>query len=214
MVLISKKQRDFNDDMGAYLDSRNTKSDSDSVPFFKKVDSLIPIRKAFSSSSDKDVPQLSNAIESTVYDDDAKPSFFGRIVALFGSSSSSARDLDEEVETMPEDIQEEIHEIEDEITEVDQEVEELEEKRESLIKRFFSIFRSNRSKPIEEEEPFEHAEDVELDPNEVLKAETRQTLKIIHKWISRLPPEQIDAFKRSPDFARYKELLEKYNLLK
>ncbi|MBN1175977.1 hypothetical protein JXA48_05015 [Candidatus Woesearchaeota archaeon] len=213
MVLISRKQRDFNDDMGAYLANRNSRSDSESGSFFKKVDSLIPIKKVFSPSSDKDVPHLSNAIESTVYEQDENPSFFSRIIAMF-SSSSSPRDLDEEIDDFPEDIQEEIHEIEDELDDVEHEVEELEEKRESLIKRFFSIFRSNRSSVEEEMPDFEHSHDVELDPAEVLKAETRQTLKIIHKWISRLPPEQIDAFKRSPDFNRYKELLEKYNLLK
>lgn len=212
MVLINKKQRDFNDDMGAYLANRNSRSDSESGSFFKKVDSLIPIKKVFSSSS-QDVPALSNAIESTVYEQDEKPSFFSRIIAIF-SSSSSPKDLEEEIDDLPEDIQEEIHEIEDELEEVDHEVEELEDKRESLIKRFFSIFRSNKIESEEPEGDFEHSDAVELDPAEVLKAETRQTLKIIHKWISRLPPEQIDAFKRSPDFDRYKELLEKYNLLK
>lgn len=200
--------------MGAYLSSMNSKynkESSDSIPFFKKVDSLIPVRKMFSSSNDR-VPELSGAIEPTVYNEGNKQSFFSRISALFGSSGSS-KNLDDEMDDLPPQIKEEVYELEDELEEVDHEVEELEEKRESLIKRFFSLFRSNHVSDDEEESEFEEPA-TDVDPSEVLKSETRQTLKIIHKWISRLPPEQIDAFKRSPDFARYKDLLDKYNLLK
>lgn len=214
MVFISKRQRNFNDEMGDYLSSRGSgSSDSaDSSSFFKKVDSMIPIRGVFSSSSNN-VPELSNAVESTVYDEN-KSSFFSRFIAIFSSPSSAAEELEEEIENLPEDVREEVYELEDELTEVDEEVSELEEKREGLLKRLFSSIFGRRSSSVEDDEEFEHSEDVEIDPSEVLKSETRQTLKIIHKWISRLPPDQIGAFKRSPDFARYKDLLEKYDLLK
>lgn len=213
VVSISRKQRDFNDDMGVYLDNLHSRPDSESSSFFKKVDLLIPIKKVFNPNFDRGVPKLSNAIESTVYDEDKKPSFFSRIFEVF-NSNSDLKSLEDDLEELPEDVREEVYEIEDELDDVETEVEELEEKRENLIKRFFSIFRSSRSDFPDEEIDFEHSEAVELNPAEVLKTETRQTLKIIHKWISRLPPEQIDAFKRSPDFNRYKDLLEKYNLLK
>ena len=47
----------------------------------------------FSSSSDRDVPELSNAVESTVYEQDEHSSFFDRLKAFF-SSSSSVEELD------------------------------------------------------------------------------------------------------------------------
>ena len=48
----------------------------------------------------------------------------------------------------------------------------------------------------------------------ILKEDTRHVLKSIHKWLSKLSPEHIDSFRRSPDFIKYKEILEEYDLIK
>lgn len=211
MVFISRQQRDFNDDMGAYLDNRNSGADAPSS-FFSRVDSLIPRRKR---SSQDDVPELSGSVESIVYEDGSDSStFFSKILSLFNFSSRSRDEIEEEFDDLPDEVKPEIREIEAELEELDEEVDEIEEKRENLITRFFNLFRSSNSYDEDEDLEFEHSDTVELDSNEVLKAETRQTLKIIHKWISRLSPDQINAFKRSPDFQRYKDLLDKYGLLK
>lgn len=181
-------------DMQAYLDKRISGSSSQSS-FFKKVDSLIPRR----STSDR-VPDVDN-VNSTVYaEDKPKKSFFWFL--SFKSSKANEQDLEE---------------IEEEIEEVDEEVEELENVREGLLTRFFRLLRGGNREP-------DYDEDGDIDPDvvasqigeskEALENETRAVLKIIHKWLGKLPPEQITAFRRSPDFNRYKDLLDKYNLIK
>lgn len=80
---------------------------------------------------------------------------------------------------------------------------------------FFSwLFGSN--KPVEEDIDSEVLSSTvqEESEHEKLIDQTRTVLKDLHKWLSKLPPEQVDAFKRSPDFERYKELLDKYGLIR
>jgi hypothetical protein len=42
----------------------------------------------------------------------------------------------------------------------------------------------------------------------------KETIKILHKWLEKLPPERISEFKRSPDFEKYKDGLRKLGLIK
>jgi hypothetical protein len=42
----------------------------------------------------------------------------------------------------------------------------------------------------------------------------KDTIKILHKWLEKLPPERISEFKRSPDFEKYKDGLRKLGLIK
>ncbi|MGV8168687.1 MAG: hypothetical protein ACP5N3_01385 [Candidatus Nanoarchaeia archaeon] len=42
----------------------------------------------------------------------------------------------------------------------------------------------------------------------------KETIKILHKWLEKLPPDKIYEFKRSPDFEKYKEGLRKLGLIK
>ncbi len=200
MVVIAKRQSDFNADLGAYLDRRRN-PEKQSNSFFQKVDSLLPKKM----ESSRDIPEIDSYQESTIYEGEKKPSFFAVLFRSRKKNRSSSQFADESVE-----------EIEEEINEIDEEVEELQERKESLLARFFSlVFGGKRaSAPEDFSEDIESVESVEFDEAELLKQETRATLRVIHKWISRLSPEQIDAFKRSPDFIRYKELLQKYNLTK
>ncbi len=197
MVRISS-QRDFNTDMQSYLDRRVKGSSSSS--FFKRVDNLIPKR----SSSDR-VPRVDTG-DATVYEDGPKRSFFW----FLSFRSAQKKDLSEE------DV-EEIEEVEEELEEVNHEVEELEDVREGLLSRFFRLLRGGNRQDdnIEGEDVPEDIVAQQLsDSREALENETRMVLKLVHKWLGKLPPEQITAFRRSPDFNRYKDLLDKYGLIK
>lgn len=192
--------------MSAYLERRRVVSD-DSDGFFKKVDSLIPKR----SKRVESVPDVDD-INPTVVDRPKKKSWFW---ALFSSDSKFPDE--EDLDDLPINEREEVHDIEDEIEDIDQEVDDLEEKREGLFSRLFGIL---RGRPKEES----YGEDIppevvaqamgEHQKNEELIKDTRLVLKSIHRWLSKLPPEQIESFKRSPDFVRYKDLLDKYGLIK
>jgi hypothetical protein len=206
VVFIAKRQKSFNDEMGAYIERRRESSDDSNV-FFKKVDSLIPKRK----KSVESVPDVDD-INSTVVDRPRKQSWFW---ALFSSKSEFPEE--EDLDSLPVHDRKVAHDIEDEIEEVDSEVEELEERRDGLFSRLFALI---RGRPKEDSYGDDIPEDVvaqamgENQRNEDLIKDTRLVLKSIHRWLGKLPPEQIESFKRSPDFIRYKELLDKYGLIK
>jgi hypothetical protein len=44
--------------------------------------------------------------------------------------------------------------------------------------------------------------------------EVKEVLKITFKWLKMMDPETIDEIKRSPDFEKYKRVLDKYGLIK
>jgi hypothetical protein len=48
----------------------------------------------------------------------------------------------------------------------------------------------------------------------VLDEEVKDVLKITFKWLKMMDPETIDEIKRSPDFEKYKKVLDKYGLIK
>ncbi|MGE0793175.1 MAG: hypothetical protein AB7V77_03295 [Candidatus Woesearchaeota archaeon] len=182
-----------------YLQSRLNKKDSNS--FFKKVESLIPkktTKKEFSS-------------DSLVYEDEKpKRSFLSKIFARFYSNDNNLEEIEDD---LSEDVKEQVEEIEEEIETVDEAVEELEEKREGLLRRFFKML-FGINEPVEEDIDVDLVQKQVKTSEEILKEETRAVLKSIHKWLSRLPPEYIDAFRRSSDFTKYKDLLEKYDLIR
>jgi hypothetical protein len=206
VVCIAKRQKTFNDEMGIYLERRKAVSE-ESSSFFKKVDSLIPKRKKNIES----VPDVDD-INPTVIDGPKKKSWFW---ALFSYRSTFPDE--EELDDFSKDVKEVAHEIEEEIEEVDNEVDELEGRREGLFSRLFALL---RGRPREDEYGDDIPPEVvagaigEHQKNEDLIKETRLVLKSLHRWLGKLPPEQIESFKRSPDFVRYKELLDKYGLIK
>lgn len=203
MFSISNRQKEFNDDLDSYISERKGTSQS----FFKRVESLIPNFSSTKTSSQ----QVDD--ESEQYDDDMRPVKKRPFFWFLSSAKSRNKQYDEEELEEIEDVEEELEDIDHQEEELDEEYEELEEKRENLLQRLFS-FLSGKKQPVEEEYEDEYeGEDVD-DAASIREQETRATLKIIHKWIGRLPPDQIDAFKRSPDFQKYKDLLEMYNLIK
>jgi len=187
--------------MAAYIERRRV-NDEEKNDFFKKVDSLIPKRRRKS----EEVPEIDD-FNPTVID---KPKRQFWLFTLFSSrKKDSYEDLDEEEKEI-------LEEMEEEMEEVDEEIEELTERKEGLLARIFWFL---RKKEIEDEEedidPELVSQTISKDQkNEDLINETRQVLKSLHKWLSKLPPEQIEAFKRSPDFNQYKDLLDKYGLIR
>lgn len=203
-VSVGKRQKDFNADMDAYLSKRRGGDTSSSSSSF----SFTSITEIFSKKeSANNVPSV-NDLEPTVVESQPRRSWISR---LFGSSSKNQQPFDEEDEDLVHQVEEVEHEIED----IDHQIEELEGRRQGFFAWLASLV---RSKPNEVEE------DEDLDPDlvaqtlqesqEELFEETKDVLKRLHVWISRLPPEQIEAFKRSPDFNAYKDLLDKYGLTK
>lgn len=213
VVIITRKQRDFNFEMGAYLDKRTQGNSESSGSFFKKVDSLIP---RFKRTVDSSVPDEVDVTESTVYERKKRRSFFS---LLFSSSPRQVDDLEED--ELLEEVHEEVGETEQELHELEGEVEEIEDYQESVIKKFFTLLRLGRRKKSSNDEYADEIPQEMVDKamgkdakREALYAETRAVLKLTHKWISKLSPDQIDAFKRSSDFERYKNLLDEYGLTK
>lgn len=194
---------DFNKDFDKYIERRKNKGQT---PFFKAVESLIPKRK-----SSKKIEEFDD--DNYYPNEKEKKSFLTIIFRKFYTKKNN--DYEDDMEPINKtNLNEDVEEIEEEIEEVNEEVEELQEKREGLFKRLFSmIFGSNQSDEDEDIDPELVKTEIQKE-QESLKHETRVVLKLIHKWISKLSPEHIDAFRRSPDFVKYKDLLEKYDLIR
>ncbi|MFW5866136.1 MAG: hypothetical protein ACOCU6_03520 [Nanoarchaeota archaeon] len=208
MVSINKRQKELNDDLGSYIERRKMGGFSTNS-FFKKVESLIP-----SKSNSGSVPWV-NDVESTVYEKPSPKRF--SLLSIFSRGSCNVREYESAEHDIDEGVKEEIEEVEHEIEDVDSESEEIERNRTSLFERLFSFLSSRpRNEAYEgdiSEEVIREQVKVQEERDELYK-ETRDTLKVIHKWINRLSPNQVEAFKRSPDFQRYKNLLDRYNLIK
>lgn len=195
MVYIAQNS-DFNKDFDSYLNKRLNKKTPNS--FFKAVESLIPSSKGKSKN---------NNYENNNHK--SKNSFLSVIFKKFYSSKPINN---EDFESYADD--EEIVEIEEEIETVDEAVEELEEKRDSLLRRLFKSLFGIKSKSAEEDIDEDLIAQNIPSPDAELKDETKKVLKSLHRWISKLPPEHIESFRRSQDFIDYKDILDKYGILK
>lgn len=85
-----------------------------------------------------------------------------------------------------------------------------EKKEGGFMSRLFGLGSKKREEPEEEEEYEKEAEPSQQQTIEELK----ETIKVLHKWLEKLPPEKISEFKRSPDFEKYKDGLRKLGLIK
>ena len=207
MLLITKS--DFNKDFDNYLSKRLSGS-MQKNSFFRKVESMIPQK-----GNSEDMPSLAGGREAIAYGEKQKP-FLSRIFAHFYSRNERRKVIDDfEDEDLPENVREDVEHIERDIGEIDEEVEELEDEREGLLRRLFKrMFSSNVEEEADEDIDPELVNEQLERADEQLKHETKLVLKFVHKWLSKLPPDHIDAFKRSPDFEAYRDLLEKYDLIK
>jgi hypothetical protein len=109
-----------------------------------------------------------------------------------------------------EETEKEIVENEKEVKELKHEEADLEAKREGMLGSIFSkinVFKKRQVYTIE-------VPDEELEKEPVLDREVVQVLKMMHKWLEELPDSKKRAFRQSPDFQKYKAVLEKYGLVK
>jgi hypothetical protein len=102
---------------------------------------------------------------------------------------------------------EELEDMEYELKDIEEEEYELEAEREGLLKRFFKKLRIFNKAPEESLE-----EEYEEEPS--VDEELREAIKILHKWIEKLPKKELNEFKNSPDFAKYKDALKKLKMIK
>ena len=204
--IANRRQKELNDELDSYITKRRKYSGYGVGSFFKKVESLVP------SSSKPDTVEDVSETDSVVYD---KPKRRFSLFSLFSRGSSRKEDYDDsESSSEPEFVEKQAEEIEHDIEELgDDDADDY--RRQSLFERLFSLFR----RPVQDDEDDISQEKIEESleqqrEKDGLYNETRETLKVLHKWLDRLPPQQIEAFKRSPDFHRYKQLLDRYNLIK
>jgi hypothetical protein len=117
------------------------------------------------------------------------------------------RGMEDEIE----ETEEKIMEKEEDVKEIKQEENELVEKRENMLTKFFSKVNFLKSKRMEPDQ----AEPEEREDEEpVLDQDVIEVIKIGHRWLNELPPGAKRRFKSSDDFQKYKEVLEKYGLVK
>lgn len=102
--------------------------------------------------------------------------------------------------------------MEDDIKDIQEEEDEMEEKREGIVKRFLKLLRKPVKDNYSDEEEIVHA--AEMNKAEKDIEQLKNVIKITHKWLERLPPEQLNEFKRSEDFQRYKDALKQLKLIK
>ncbi|RME52737.1 hypothetical protein D6783_03905 [Candidatus Woesearchaeota archaeon] len=82
---------------------------------------------------------------------------------------------------------------------------------ETLLTRFFNYLKGarRRQRYIEELEEAPVQEHIYIIPEDV-----KDVLKLLNKWLNKLSKRNLESFKKSPDFQRYKAVLEKYDLVK
>lgn len=206
MININKSKREFNADLDNYLSRRNGQN----VSFFKKVDTM------FSKDNSSKIPKMSYN-ETTVYDDGTKKN--KNWFSIFSRKRKTSDIMEEEIQEHTSELSAEeemqLREMETEVAHIENEEEDLERAKGNVVSRFFASLFQKRSRVIEDD--FEDVSEEQIEKavqQDTLKDETRIVLKSMHKWLSRLPPDQIDAFRRSPEFGMYKELLGKYGLIK
>jgi len=206
VININKSKREFNADLDNYLSRRNGQN----VSFFKKVDTM------FSKDNSSKIPKMSYN-ETTVYDDGTKKN--KNWFSIFSRKRKTSDIMEEEIQEHTSELSAEeemqLREMETEVAHIENEEEDLERAKGNVVSRFFASLFQKRSRVIEDD--FEDVSEEQIEKavqQDTLKDETRIVLKSMHKWLSRLPPDQIDAFRRSPEFGMYKELLGKYGLIK
>jgi hypothetical protein len=189
-VVIIARKSEFHDDMTKYLQQRRGKKRE---PFFQNLNAILKPKK-----------------EETVVEEE--PMFYEEKRSSGGvgpwlRSIFKKRIPDEFEENLTEPQKEELKEMEEEMEELKEAEEMIEEKQESVIKNFLRKLRLFKRVNEVEEEVI--GEDVPI-----IDDEMKETLKMLHLWIEKLPPKTLKQFRDSEDFENYKQILDKYGLIK
>jgi hypothetical protein len=89
---------------------------------------------------------------------------------------------------------------------------ENEEAGQSFFQKLFGWLSKKRIDELDIED--EIIEEELLKEGTELMNDVKETFKAINHWLNYLPPDKKAEFKNSEDFAKYKEFLRKYNLIK
>ncbi|MBD3204069.1 hypothetical protein GF327_07260 [Candidatus Woesearchaeota archaeon] len=136
---------------------------------------------------------------------EGKEPFLTKIIDLFTVKKKTEviRDIDE----VEQKVQQKIDKTEEkEFDEYDDDYEEN-----GILSKILDFFRFSYDE-YDDENDFEFEQ--EKVSQEILPEDVKNIIKIQHKWINKLPSEKIKEFKKSEDFKLYKDILQKYNLIK
>ena len=193
MVSISQ---DINDDLDDYLSRKRRKGGwhffgSDSKP-------------TMHANPPQDLPEDRSKVVGE------QPGFWKRMFGTQHKDDMIDEDLSEDEKVRLEKMEHKIERIDEAEREHPEVAPQLEREKESLVSRFFGMFKGYEHK---------HEMDRKMGQLEVYEAESaakdeevKKVLRIVHKWLEELPPDEKGAFRRSPDFQEYKALLERYGL--
>ena len=204
MVKIASK--DLNNDLSGYIGKRRSMQRG-SLFGWKKTGASKPVKpKSAEVNPDVEVEYNKLGFLSKVF------SFRRGLVKDAERNEDLSPEEMAKLKGMEDDIEETEEKIvdkEDEVRELKQEEEVLVERRESMLSNFFA--KINFLKKKKQAEP-EQEENNKYEP--VLDEDVIEVIKICHKWLNELPPGKKRSFKASSDFQKYKEVLEKYGLVK
>lgn len=188
----------INKDLDKYLSGRRAKSE-------KRFFSRPPIKIV--KEEEQPVPEDMKSDEVHVFD--KEQGFWDRL--LGGKKEVVEEDLSQEEMERLEAMEVEIEKVERVEEEHPEMMAELEEVREGLLDKFFNLFRGyeRRHKMADRAAQLEAAEEAVVTR---MDEDVKHVLKLVHKWLGKLPKRQKEEFKKSKDFQQYKELLEKYGV--
>ncbi len=159
------RQRDFNKDMGAYINRRKSKEG-----LIKKIK--------------KQVPRVEVVKDDKPSDDRVPMEIVDKVMR------GEKIIVEEEVDVTYEDNKSEIR----------------------GWRRFFSWLWVDQDKtPVEEDDDMSVVFD---DNKNKVDSDVKEMLRIAVEWVNRLPPVDIQDIKRSDEYFKFKQLLDKYGLLK
>ncbi|MBC8500861.1 MAG: hypothetical protein ISS25_02295 [Nanoarchaeota archaeon] len=199
--MVTIDQKDFNKDMGRYLESIRKKK---SVPIASRV-------KFLRGLMEEEVPELQ---ENQVHVEYEEPSLFRKIIRW--RRRYKLRELEEELtEEEKENLEElegEIEALEQEESELEAMEEEVEDRKGNLLTRLMQ--KINIFKAQHEDEYVEGFDEEEAMQITQMDEDIKDVLKIAHTWVDKLPAKHKKEFKDSEDFEKYKTILMKYGLIK
>ena len=113
--------------------------------------------------------------------------------------------MEEDEGMEPEELKEEAEEFEDEYQGLEGMEEEIEERKEGIFNKIARFFSTEKNEPEIIEEVAEEF---------TLNEDIREAFKVLTKWLEKLPEKELNKFKESEDFEKYKAVLRKYNMIR
>lgn len=182
---------DFNKDMSSYMDYRRNEVTPFEMESHKEKQTVLKTQETYES------PVRSRSFLQSL------AILFRKRIPSDDEIQAHIKQLDEEEKVKAEDIKEEIEEIEEA-------EDELEMEKESLMRKLLRKIGFYTSREVVSDEELETIQEEQV----MVDEETKETIKLLHKWLKQLPPDKLDSFRKSQDFVKYKELLRRLGMIK